>query len=202
MRPAIALMFCLCLGSACDKSVYRSAEGQFCSSTDDDDPYYECLLGMGLVCANSYSQAVADNSDTDAGGVRFQPVWVCRQACTPGDSCFQAGDICCKASIFGRSYADRPYVCTPESQCDDKGDAGTKQDARITRDGAADGADGAADAADAGADAADDGAGDALHASPEAGPETGSASPDAGAPDAPLEVDMGQITDSDAGGAG
>jgi hypothetical protein len=180
----VMMLLCLGLGSACDKSVYRSAEGQFCSSSDDDDPSYECLLGMGLVCASTYSMPVLDSTGAQ---VRFQPIWLCRQACTPGDSCFQAGDVCCKTSVYGRAYADRPYACAPEDRCDDKGDAGTKPDARITRDGPA----------DLGDDA--ENAGDAPHVSPEPGSDGGTAPPDAGATDAPL--DMGLTMGSD-GGAG
>jgi hypothetical protein len=180
MRPAILMVLCLGLGSACDKSIYRSAEGQFCSSTDDDDPYYECLLGMGLVCANTYAKPVLDEKGEN---LRFQPVWLCRQACAPGGVCFQAGDVCCKTTVFGRSYPDRPYACTPEANCDDLGDAGTKLDAK-TRDTATDRSGDGAD--DAPSDAASDDASDA-HAAPDAGADAAPAPADAAAPDAPAD---------------
>jgi hypothetical protein len=189
MRPAILMVLCLGLGSACDKSIYRSAEGQFCSSSDDDDPYYECLLGMGLVCANTYSTPVLDDKGTE---VRFQPVWLCRQACAPGGAaCFQVGDVCCKTTIYGRSYPDRPYACAPEALCDDEGDAGAKPDAR-TRD----------TAGDRSGDGADDAAPDVASDAPahDAGTDDAPGTPDAGAPDAPIDA-SGDASDDASGGA-
>jgi hypothetical protein len=176
-RLTVMTTLLLLTSSACGKSTFRSAQGQFCSSTDDDDPYYECLLGMGLVCASTHSMPVLDDNGNEKS--RF-PVYLCRSACAPvdgGTGCRVADEICCKATTFGRTYADRPWACVPAQFCPDAPDAGPKPDARTSPkpDGAGD------DAADAGALPDDAQAPDA--------PTPDAPAPDAPAPDAPAPGD-------------
>jgi hypothetical protein len=181
---AVALGIGLVLLPSCGKSVFRSAEGQFCSTDDGDDPFYECLLGMSLICANTHSISVP----TDNGGVRFQPVYLCRVSCAPGDFCRQAGDVCCPSKTYGRTYEGRPYACVPEVYCDngdsDAGtvDAGPPKDARRATDSSGDG---------------DDDGGDGAPASTDATPADGGVAGDASA-DAPTDAPADAAVDAPA----
>jgi hypothetical protein len=111
------------VGAGCDKTVYRSHEGQFCSSTSDDEPYYECSRASDLVCINTYEKNyIQPNNQPD----KVVAMWLCREACDPGakSPCVVAGEICCPGAIFGKDYPAKrttnpmPYACTPREFCD------------------------------------------------------------------------------------
>lgn len=105
------------LGIACSKSKIRTYDGQLCSTSSADDPLYVCAPSDDLVCAHTYGIIVTDEREARKwdGGVR--PVWVCRMACDPSESCRIAGDICCPAVIHGESYG-KSHVCVPTNHCD------------------------------------------------------------------------------------
>jgi hypothetical protein len=102
------------LGLGCGKTVYRSHEAQFCSTNDDDDPFYECSPSSDLVCINTYSETV--KSSNDAGSQRV-PLYLCRLACEPLKDKCPGGEICCPGKIEGKTYG-KTGGCVPESRCD------------------------------------------------------------------------------------
>src|SRR5262245_8932220 len=101
------------LGLGCGKTVYRSHEAQFCSTNDDDDPFYECSPSSDLVCINTYAERVTAKNDA---GSQLIPLYLCRLACNPGDKC-PGGEICCPGKIEGKTYG-KTGGCVPESRCD------------------------------------------------------------------------------------
>jgi hypothetical protein len=103
------------LGPGCGKTVYRSHEAQYCSTDDNEDPFYECSPAFNLVCATTHSEALQNTPD---GGQRvFVDRYTCRLACDPGDRCPVGTDICCPAkNIVGRDYG-KNSVCVPEPMC-------------------------------------------------------------------------------------
>jgi hypothetical protein len=90
-----------------DRPVYRSHEGQYCSSAADDDPIYECT--PPLVCVNTYDETVRPG---DGGTV---PIYLCRAPCQPGVAGCLAGDICCPGRLAG---GQSQPACVPESRCE------------------------------------------------------------------------------------
>ena len=91
------------------RPVYRSHEGQFCSSDPDDDPLYLC--GGSLICVNTYAVQVRGAGPDGGSAV---PLFLCRVPCSAGGPC-PGGETCCE----GRG-ADRQvlWACVPESRCD------------------------------------------------------------------------------------
>jgi hypothetical protein len=102
------------LALGCGKTVYRSHEAQFCSTDDDDDPFYECSPSSDLICINTYSETVKTSSD--AGSQRV-PLYLCRLACEPLKDKCPGGEICCPGKIEGKTYG-KTGGCVPESRCD------------------------------------------------------------------------------------
>ncbi len=113
MRWLIGLAVGGVLGLGCGKTVYRSHEGHYCSSTEDDDPFFECSPSYDLVCINTYEQQV---QVTGGQPPRFQPIYLCRLACSPGDHCISPTDVCCPGPIYGRSYG-KMHACVPAGMC-------------------------------------------------------------------------------------
>lgn len=163
-------LFCVVglVGAGCEKTIYRSHESQYCSSTDDDDPYYECSRSSDLVCINTYEKSYPQ---TDNRPDKVVSMWLCREACDPTvkNPCM-GEEICCPGAIFGKDYGKK-HACVLREFCDSiLGTPSTPKDAGAKTDtgGAADagkevGAGPAADAAEAGAgtsDASNDGAAD------------------------------------------
>jgi hypothetical protein len=101
------------LGMGCGKTVYRSHEGHYCSSTADDDPFFECSPSYDLICINTYAEPI---EQTGGQPPRFQEIFLCRLACTPGDRCPDARDVCCTGPIYGRNYG-KEAACVPAGQC-------------------------------------------------------------------------------------
>jgi hypothetical protein len=99
------------LGLGCGKTIYRSHEAQFCSTDDDDDPFYECSPARDLVCINTYAMQFSAD-----GGSKSLPLYLCRLACTPGDIC-PNGETCCPGPISGRTYG-KMHACVPDKFCD------------------------------------------------------------------------------------
>lgn len=102
------------LGLGCGKTVYRSHEAQFCSTNDDDDPFYECSPSADLVCINTYDELI--RTTNDAGTQRTLPIYLCRIACNPDERC-PNGEVCCPGQIVGRNYG-RMHACVPATRCD------------------------------------------------------------------------------------
>jgi hypothetical protein len=127
MRWLIGLVVGGLLGLGCGKTVYRSHEGHYCSSTEQDDPFFECSPSYDLVCINTYAQQV---QSTGGEPPRFQEIFLCRLACSPGDRCPDAKDVCCRGPIYGRDYG-KTHACVPAGQCqtaEPTADAGPKAD--------------------------------------------------------------------------
>jgi hypothetical protein len=97
----------------CGKTVYRSHEGHYCSSTEDDDPFFECSPSYDLVCINTYAEQI---QQTGGQPPRFQEIFLCRLACEPGQTCPSATDVCCPGPIHGRTYG-KTAACFPAGQC-------------------------------------------------------------------------------------
>ena len=113
----------------CGKTVYRSHEGHYCSSTRDDDPFFECSPSYDYVCINTYAEQVQTSGGQEP---RFQEIYLCRMACDPTirNPCLDLRDVCCKGPIFGRDYG-KQHACVPAGQCQtqqDEPDGGARQD--------------------------------------------------------------------------
>ena len=95
-----------------DRPVYRSHEAQFCSSSADDDPIYECM--PPLVCVNTYDEVIRVG---DGGtGIGTVPIYLCRAPCQPGGAtCPAASDVCCAGALAG---GQSQHVCAPQPRCD------------------------------------------------------------------------------------
>jgi hypothetical protein len=102
------------LGLGCGKTVYRSHEAQFCSISDDDDPFYECSPSSDLVCINTYSERVMAKNDA---GTQLVPIYLCRLSCEPGKDKCPGNETCCPGKIEGKTYG-RTGACVPENKCD------------------------------------------------------------------------------------
>jgi hypothetical protein len=123
MRWLCGLLVGGLLGVGCGKTVYRSHEGHYCSSTANDDPFFECSPSYDLVCINTYAEQVRSTGGQEP---RFQDIWLCRLACeNADDSCPDAKDRCCKGDIYGRNYG-KQRACVPAGLCqtEDLPDAG------------------------------------------------------------------------------
>jgi hypothetical protein len=154
------------VGAGCEKTVYRSQGGQYCSSTADDDPYYECSRSSDLVCINTYAKSYPQ---TDNQPDKVVSMWLCNLACDPTvkNPCADPEEVCCPGPIFGKDYGKK-NACVLREFCDallgmptttrDAGSADAKPDAGGTAD--ATGGDLAPDAGspapDAGSDAPSD----------------------------------------------
>jgi hypothetical protein len=88
----------------------RSAEGQYCSATPDDDPFYGCL--SGLTCVTTSGQPVLE---PDGGAVTVRPVYLCRFTCDDTHPCFQAMDVCCHGTGASGGAA---RACVPSALCE------------------------------------------------------------------------------------
>jgi hypothetical protein len=87
----------------------RSFEGQYCSSTPDDEPYQECASDLRLICISTNSRPVPD------AGAR--PVFLCHAACDPkGPACPVAGDLCCAGTVYGQKET-KGFGCVPPTLC-------------------------------------------------------------------------------------
>jgi hypothetical protein len=149
------------VGAGCDKTVYRSHDAQYCSSTEDDDPYYECSRSSDLICINTYSKTYAQpNNQPD----KVVAMWLCHEACDPTvkNPCVDPEEVCCPGAIFGKDYGKK-NACVLREFCDallgmpttkDAGSSDAKPDAGGTADGPS--SDLAADAGAPDADAASD----------------------------------------------
>jgi hypothetical protein len=100
-------------GMGCGKTVYRSHEGHYCSSTTDDDPFFECSPSYDLICINTYAEPILQ---TGGAPPKFQEIFLCRLACQPGERCPDARDVCCPGPIYGRDYG-KTAACVPAGQC-------------------------------------------------------------------------------------
>lgn len=131
------------LFGACGKTVFKSHEGQFCSSNPGDDPFYECTRMFDFVCINTYSVPIQGAGPND---MAEQPLWLCRLACNEKTSCPVAGDVCCQGAIYGFDYGVTS-ACVPRDQCNSLAppDAGPRREA-----GVEDGGQGDAGVGDAG----------------------------------------------------
>ncbi len=181
MRFAIATTIALGLGLAgigCNHERIRQGESHYCSTDEDEQPYYECSPAFDQVCIATTTQEVLD----DQGRVlRVEDRYVCRETCTPETGCKRADDVCCPGKTYKSRFASK-YACVPSDSCSaTAGDAGAPGDAGGGRRDAARDGGGAADGGVPGPDGggAADGGGDAA-----AGADDGGASVDAPA-DAP-----------------
>jgi hypothetical protein len=127
----VALVFSGLLGAGCDKTIYRSHESQYCSATEDDEPYYECSRSSDLVCINTYEKSYPQ---TDNRPDKVVKMWLCREACDPTvkNPCRGADEICCSGEIYGKDYG-RKHACVQRELCDSvlgvgPKDAGAKTD--------------------------------------------------------------------------
>jgi hypothetical protein len=102
------------LGAGCEKTIYRSHESHYCSSTADDEPYYECAKGSDLVCVTTYKMSYGATASMPDG--KTIDIWVCRLACTPGKDECVAGEVCCPGKIYGQTYG-KDHVCVPPDYC-------------------------------------------------------------------------------------
>jgi hypothetical protein len=102
------------LGAGCEKTIYRSHESHYCSSTPDDEPYYECAKGDDLVCITTYQQSYGATASSPAKTI---DIWVCRMACTPGnkEDC-QTDEVCCPGMIYGTTYG-KTHACVAPGLC-------------------------------------------------------------------------------------
>ncbi len=110
------------LGLGCGKTVYRSHEGQYCSSTEGDDPYFECSPSYDLICINTYAEQVLQPGNAPPS---FTEIFLCRLACEEGQRCPDTKDVCCKGPVYGRDYG-KTHACVPAGMCQtvDPPDAG------------------------------------------------------------------------------
>jgi hypothetical protein len=142
------LRFVIALGAVglftgCTNSTIRSQEGHACSTNSSDDPQLMCTPAQDLVCIATYSRMVTNQQEAMKfdGGVR--QVYVCRLACNATAECPQAGDICCKGYIFGKTY-NKIGGCVPPGSCDteepggDDGGTTPGPDGGSAKDGASD----------------------------------------------------------------
>jgi hypothetical protein len=98
-----------------ERPVYRTHEGQFCSSAVDEDPFYECSRASHLVCITTYTKNIVQ---PDGAPDKTTKIWLCRESCTPGaGACVNPGEICCPGPIFGESYGNS-HGCVPRDFCD------------------------------------------------------------------------------------
>jgi hypothetical protein len=102
--------------AGCTNSNIRSQEGHACSTDPSDDPQLVCTPAQDLVCITTYSQPVTNEQLAMKfdGGIR--QVFVCRLACNATAECPQAGDICCKGQIYGKTYM-KIGGCVPPASC-------------------------------------------------------------------------------------
>ena len=122
-------LFCLAIGSVlaagCGKTVYRAHESQYCSSVEDDDPYYECARSDDFICITTYSETPMTANGEIA---QAQPRWLCRLACTPGVDKCAVDEICCPGTIYGRDYGKKGG-CVPNGFCQGQSTKPTTADA-------------------------------------------------------------------------
>ena len=144
------------VGAGCGKTVYKSYDSHYCSSTEDDDPYFECSRSSDLVCINTYAKSYGQN---DGKPDKVVQMWACHLACDPAaqNPCNASDEVCCPGMIYGRNYG-KDHACVLREFCDafaGMKDAGAKPDAAKGDAGTSDGATGSdvGGEADAGADA-------------------------------------------------
>jgi hypothetical protein len=124
--------------SACSTASVRSQEGHACSTSSSDDPQLVCTPAQDLICIATYSKVVTNPTEAAKfdGGIRH--VYVCRLACNNSDDCPEQGDVCCRGSIYGKTY-NKIGGCTPPSACEGsmviEGDGGSEDDAAAPADG-------------------------------------------------------------------
>jgi hypothetical protein len=110
---ASVLGVALC-AAGCGKTVYQSHEGHYCSIDDDEDPFYRCARDRDLVCIQTYSENI---NNPDGGVQKTVPIYLCREACNPGDKCPNSDDICCPGKIVGIDY-NKMRACVPPRFCE------------------------------------------------------------------------------------
>jgi hypothetical protein len=96
------------------RPIYRSHEGQYCSSSASDDPLYVCVTSSELVCINTFDKSYPN---IDGGPDKVVAVYTCRNGCLPGDGTCASGEICCPGPIFGPSYG-KSHGCVMREFCD------------------------------------------------------------------------------------
>jgi hypothetical protein len=143
------------LGAGCEKTIYRSHESHYCSSTADDEPYYECAKGSDLICITTYTMTYGSK---EGAPPKTLDIWVCRLACTPGnkDEC-RADEVCCPGMIYGNNYG-KSHACVMPGLCPalavpnkDAGGGDARSDAKLDS-GLSDGSGADAGGSDGGAD--------------------------------------------------
>lgn len=92
--------------SSCSEVRSKSFEGQICSASEDENPYFECDRSRSdLVCISTY---------TVGNGVK---AYTCRVACATSADCSQAGDVCCAGTIIRETFG-KSRACVPASRCE------------------------------------------------------------------------------------
>jgi hypothetical protein len=116
LRVVIALGTALSF-AGCTNSTIRSQEGHACSVSPSDDPQLMCTPAQDLICITTYSRPVTNPQVAVMfdGGIR--QVWVCRLACNSTAECPQAGDVCCRGPIYGKTY-NKMGGCVPPGSCE------------------------------------------------------------------------------------
>jgi hypothetical protein len=100
--------------AACEKTVFRAYDSQYCSSKEDDEPYYECAKGDDLVCINTYDETFGSQDGRPPVTI---PVYACHLGCDPHNpTACQAGEVCCPGKIYGRTY-NFDHACTLPRFC-------------------------------------------------------------------------------------
>jgi hypothetical protein len=99
-------------GDGAAPDAFHSAEGQYCSSTPDEDPFYACLAGPALACVTTYGTPVLAG---DNATIVTRPIYLCRATCDDAHPCALADDVCCHGTAGGGGAV---RACAPSRYCD------------------------------------------------------------------------------------
>ena len=94
---------------ACSQTKSKSSEGQPCSISEDEDPYYSCDEQKRLACIATYDVLVERT-------MKRELVYLCRIKCEQESDCRIPGDVCCPGTPYPSSGAKQ--ACVPVARCD------------------------------------------------------------------------------------
>jgi hypothetical protein len=103
-----------------ERPVYGSHESQYCSPSEDDDPFFVCSKSSELICIATYTKRYPQPSQAPD---KVVTMWICRHGCTPGDGACAADEICCPGLTFGVTYG-KSHACVLPEFCGPLPDAG------------------------------------------------------------------------------
>ncbi len=96
---------------ACTRARFRSPEGVYCSTNEDDDPYRECQRGIDLICISTHKQPRITGDPV--------AVYLCRTPCAlMSNDCPTGNDVCCSGKTYAGGKFGTGNGCVPLTMCE------------------------------------------------------------------------------------